>query len=38
LYGEIAIRGHLPVSIPGLAKLGEGIEVPMKHGITVTGQ
>jgi len=25
LWGEIPIRGHLPVSIPGLAKLGEGI-------------
>src|SRR5437667_8275 len=27
---EIAIRGHLPVSIPELAKLGEGIEAPAK--------
>jgi len=25
LWGEIPIRGHLPVSIPGLAKYGEGI-------------
>jgi beta-N-acetylhexosaminidase len=38
LYGEIAIRGRLPISIPDLAKLGEGIQVPMKRGITVTGQ
>jgi beta-N-acetylhexosaminidase len=27
LLGEIAIRGHLPVTIPGLAKYGEGIEL-----------
>jgi len=27
MFGEIAIRGHLPVSIPNLAKYGEGIEV-----------
>jgi beta-N-acetylhexosaminidase len=27
LWGEIDIRGHLPVSIPGEAKLGEGIQV-----------
>ena len=26
LWGEIDIRGHLPVTIPGLAKFGEGIE------------
>jgi beta-N-acetylhexosaminidase len=38
LFGDIAIRGHLPVSIPGLAQLGEGIEVPVKKGISVTGQ
>ncbi|HXB66736.1 MAG TPA: glycoside hydrolase family 3 N-terminal domain-containing protein [Candidatus Acidoferrales bacterium] len=28
LNGEIAIRGHLPVSIPEQAKYGEGIQVP----------
>ena len=28
LFGEIDIRGHLPVSIPGLANYGEGIQVP----------
>jgi beta-N-acetylhexosaminidase len=28
LWGEIDIRGHLPVSIPGEAKLGEGIQLP----------
>jgi len=27
LWGEIDIRGHLPVSIPGLANLGDGIQV-----------
>jgi beta-N-acetylhexosaminidase len=30
LWGEIAIGGHLPVSIPGLANYGEGIAVPAK--------
>jgi beta-N-acetylhexosaminidase len=29
LFGEIAITGHLPVSIPGIAKYGDGIQVPM---------
>jgi len=27
LWGEIPIRGHLPVTIPNLAKFGEGIDV-----------
>ena len=27
LFGEIPIRGRLPVSIPGLAKIGDGIQV-----------
>lgn len=27
LFGEIAISGKLPVSIPGLAKVGDGIGV-----------
>ncbi len=27
LFGESAIRGHTPVSIPGVAKLGDGIQV-----------
>lgn len=26
LFGEIAIRGHLPVTIPGVARRGDGIE------------
>ncbi len=28
LFGAIPIRGHLPVSIPGVAKIGEGMELP----------
>jgi beta-N-acetylhexosaminidase len=27
LWGEIAVRGHLPVTIPGCAALGEGIQL-----------
>ncbi len=33
LFGQVAIGGHLPVSIPGVAKLGDGLAVaanPMK--------
>jgi beta-N-acetylhexosaminidase len=29
LFGEIAITGHLPVTIPGVAKYGDGIQIPM---------
>ena len=36
LWGEIDIRGHLPVSIPGQASLGEGIQVKATRPITVT--
>jgi beta-N-acetylhexosaminidase len=28
LFGEIPIRGHLPVTIPNIAQRGEGIERP----------
>jgi beta-N-acetylhexosaminidase len=28
LFGEISIRGHLPVSIPNVAQRGTGIERP----------
>jgi beta-N-acetylhexosaminidase len=28
LFGEIPIRGHLPVTIPGIAQRGAGIERP----------
>jgi beta-N-acetylhexosaminidase len=30
LFGEIAIRGHLPVSIPNVARRGAGIERPVQ--------
>jgi beta-N-acetylhexosaminidase len=28
LFGEIPLTGHLPVSIPGFAKYGDGIQLP----------
>ena len=28
LFGEIPIRGKLPVTLPGVARRGEGIELP----------
>ena len=28
LFGEMRLTGHLPVTIPGAAKLGEGIQLP----------
>ena len=28
VFGEIPIRGHLPVTIPGVASRGDGIERP----------
>jgi beta-N-acetylhexosaminidase len=30
LFGELAIRGHLPVSIPNVAQRGAGIERPLQ--------
>src|SRR5208282_2827494 len=30
LFGEIAIQGHLPVSIPNVAQRGAGIERPVR--------
>jgi beta-N-acetylhexosaminidase len=30
LLGEMPIRGHLPVSIPGIAQYGEGIPLPAR--------
>jgi beta-N-acetylhexosaminidase len=30
LFGEIAIRGHLPVSIPNVAQRGTGLERPLQ--------
>jgi beta-N-acetylhexosaminidase len=32
LFGEIPLRGHLPVSIPNVAKRGAGIERPVQTG------
>ena len=32
LFGEIPIRGHLPVTIPGIAQRGAGIERAQVHG------
>jgi beta-N-acetylhexosaminidase len=31
LFGEIPINGHLPVTIPGIAKYGDGIQIPAAH-------
>jgi beta-N-acetylhexosaminidase len=31
LFGEIAITGRLPISIPGVAKFGDGIQLPATH-------
>jgi beta-N-acetylhexosaminidase len=33
LFGEIDIRGHLPVSIPGLANYGEGMQVQATRAV-----
>jgi beta-N-acetylhexosaminidase len=30
LLGEMPVRGHLPVTIPGLAKYGEGIQLGVR--------
>ena len=30
LFGEVAIRGHLPVSIPNVAQRGAGLERPLQ--------
>jgi len=31
LFGEIPISGHLPVTIPGIAKYGDGIQLPASN-------
>jgi len=38
LFGEINITGHLPVTIPGLAKYGEGIQTHATRAVSVTGE
>jgi beta-N-acetylhexosaminidase len=30
LFGEMPISGHMPVTIPGFAKLGDGIQMPAR--------
>jgi len=37
LLGEMPIRGHLPVTIPGLAKYGEGIQIAVRPP-TISGR
>ncbi|MBS1858347.1 MAG: hypothetical protein JST11_23455 [Acidobacteria bacterium] len=37
LFGEIDIQGHLPVTIPGQAKYGDGIQVKAIHALRITG-
>jgi beta-N-acetylhexosaminidase len=38
LFGEISIRGRLPVSIPGQARYGEGIQLPAAHPVRIQTQ
>ena len=37
LFGEINIRGHLPVSIPGLANYRDGLQVQATRALRITG-
>jgi len=37
LFGEIAIRGHLPISIPGIAAYRDGIQVAPTRALHVSG-
>jgi beta-N-acetylhexosaminidase len=37
LWGEIDISGRLPVSIPGLSQLGDGIQVRATRPVTISG-
>jgi beta-N-acetylhexosaminidase len=37
LWGEMDIRGRLPVSIPGEAKIGEGIQLPAGRPVVTGG-
>jgi beta-N-acetylhexosaminidase len=38
LFAEIAITGHLPVTIPGVAKYGDGIQVPASNALAAGAQ
>lgn len=37
LFGEIPIQGKLPISIPGLAKIGDGLSIPAQRKETALG-
>ena len=37
MFGEIDIRGHLPVTIPGLAAYGEGIQLRATRAVPANG-
>jgi beta-N-acetylhexosaminidase len=37
ILGEISISGRLPVSIPGIAKIGDGLDVPAKGYLASNG-
>jgi beta-N-acetylhexosaminidase len=37
ILGDIGITGKLPVSIPGVAKVGDGMDVPDRHGVASNG-
>jgi beta-N-acetylhexosaminidase len=37
LFGEINIQGRLPVTIPGQAKYGEGIQLTATRALKVNG-
>ena len=36
IFGEIPISGHLPVTIPGVASRGDGLERPAQLGLSST--
>lgn len=36
ILGEIQIGGKMPVSIPGLAKIGDGLAIPVKPPVRIT--
>ena len=38
LLGEINITGHLPVTIPGLAQYGEGIQARATRAVAVSSE
>lgn len=37
LFGEIPVQGKLPISIPGLAKIGDGLSIPAESKATTLG-